>query len=98
MSEVELFKVVLVGESGVGKSSIITQFIDLTFHEDQQSTVSIFSTKSVLCDNGKILKFEIWDTSGHPSLPKMFYKDANAAILVYDITNRQSFEKMKYLL
>ena len=99
MSEVESFKVVLVGESGVGKTSIITQFIDQTFQEDQQSTTGgTFSTKSVQCDNGKILKFEIWDTAGqerYRALTKMFYKDANAAVLVYDITRKDSFEEMQ---
>ena len=96
---VESFKVVLVGESGVGKTSIITQFIDQTFQEDQQSTTGgTFSTKSVICDNGKILKFEIWDTAGqerYRALTKMFYKDANAAVLVYDITRKDSFEELQ---
>ena len=99
MSDVESFKVVLVGESGVGKTSIITQFIDQTFQEDQQSTTGgTFSTKSVECDNGKILKFEIWDTAGqerYRALTKMFYKDANAAVLVYDITRKDSFEELQ---
>ena len=99
MSEIESFKVVLVGESGVGKTSIITQFIDQTFQEDQQSTTGgTFSTKSVVCDNGKTLKFEIWDTAGqerYRSLTKMFYKDANAAVLVFDITRKDSFEELQ---
>ncbi len=96
---IESFKVVLVGESGVGKTSIITQFIDQTFQEDQQSTTGgTFSTKSVICDNNRILKFEIWDTAGqerYRSLTKMFYKDANAAVLVYDITRKDSFEELQ---
>ena len=96
---IESFKVVLVGESGVGKTSIITQFIDQTFQEDQQSTTGgTFSTKSVICDNGKTLKFEIWDTAGqerYRALTKMFYKDANAAVLVYDITRKDSFEELQ---
>ena len=96
---IESFKVVLVGESGVGKTSIITQFIDQTFQEDQQSTTGgTFSTKSVVCDNGKTLKFEIWDTAGqerYRALTKMFYKDANAAVLVYDITRKDSFEEIQ---
>ena len=99
MSEIESFKVVLVGESGVGKTSIITQFIDQTFQEDQQSTTGgTFSTKSVICDGGKILKFEIWDTAGqerYRALTKMFYKDANAAVLVFDITRKDSFEELQ---
>ena len=96
---VESFKVVLVGESGVGKTSIISQFIDQTFQEDQQSTTGgSFSTKSVVCDGGKILKFEIWDTAGqerYRSLTTMFYKDANAAIMVYDVTRKDSFEELQ---
>ena len=96
---IESFKVVLVGESGVGKSSIITQFIDQTFQEDIQSTTGgTFSTKSVVCDGGKILKFEIWDTAGqekYRGLAKIFYKDAVIAILVYDITKRKTFEEIK---
>ena len=96
---VESFKVVLVGESGVGKTSIISQFIDQNFQEDQQSTTGgAFSTKSVVCDGGKILKFEIWDTAGqerYRSLTTMFYKDANAAIMVYDVTRKDSFEELQ---
>ena len=96
---IESFKVVLVGESGVGKTSIITQFIDQTFQEDQQSTTGgTFSTKSVVCDGGKVLKFEIWDTAGqekYRSLTTMFYKDANAAVMVYDVTRADSFEEIK---
>ena len=95
----ESVKVVLIGESGVGKTSIITQFIDNVFQDEQQSTIGgTFSTKTVKCSNGKILKLEIWDTAGqerYRSVTKMFYKDANAAILVYDITNKYSFEQLK---
>jgi len=62
MNEVESFKIVLVGESDVGKTDIMTAFIDQTFQEDQKSTTGgTFSTKLLRCDN-KILKLEIWDT------------------------------------
>ena len=95
----ESYKVVLLGESGVGKTSIITQFIDETFMEDQQSTNgATFSTKMVTCSNGKQIKFDIWDTAGqekYRALTKMFYKDASAAILVYDITRQESFNELK---
>ena len=96
---IESFKVVLVGESGVGKTSMITQFIDQTFQEDQQSTTGgTFSTKDVICNGSKILRFEIWDTAGqekYRSLTTMFYKDANAAVMVYDVTRAESFEELK---
>ena len=88
-----------MGESGVGKTSMITQFIDQTFQEDQQSTTGgTFSTKDVICDGSKILRFEIWDTAGqekYRSLTTMFYKDANAAVMVYDVTRAESFEELK---
>ena len=95
----EPLKIVLIGESGVGKTSIIYQFIDKNFQYDQQTTIGgTFATKKVKCSNGKILKLEIWDTAGqekYRSVTKMFYKDANAAILVYDITSQNSFDGLK---
>ena len=97
--QMETFKIVLLGESGVGKTSIISQFIDQTFQEDIQiSTGGTFSSKTFSYDHGKLLKFEIWDTAGqerYRSLTKMFYKDANAAVLVYDITHKISFEELQ---
>ena len=97
--DLETLKIVLIGESGVGKTSIISQFIDQIFQNDQQSTIGgTFSTKTIKCGNGKILKLEIWDTAGqerYRSVTKLFYKDANAAILVYDITNKFSFEEIQ---
>ena len=97
--EMESLKIVLIGESGVGKTSIISQFIDHVFQDDQQSTIGgTFSTKTVECNNGKVLKFEIWDTAGqerYRSVTKMFYKDAAAVILVYDISSKYSFEQLQ---
>ena len=97
-SNIETFKIILVGESGVGKTSIITQFVDEIFQQDQQSTIGgTFSNKTLKCDN-KILKLEIWDTAGqerYRSVTTMFYKDSNAAILVYDITSKFSFDELK---
>ena len=95
----ESLKLVLIGESGVGKTSIISQFIDQVFQNDIQSTIGgTFSTKIVKCGNGKILKLELWDTAGqerYRSISQLFYKDANAVILVYDITNKFSFEEIQ---
>ena len=96
---IESYKIVLIGESGVGKTSLISQLMDQTFQQDQQSTTGgTFSTKTVLCDNNRTLKLEIWDTAGqerYRALTTMFYKDANAAILVYDITRKDSFEQLE---
>ena len=93
------FKIVLIGESGVGKTSIISQFIDQTFTEDiQASTGGAFSSIALSLSTGKELKFDIWDTAGqerYRSLTKLFYKDANAAVLVYDITREESFNQLE---
>ena len=100
MSEEEdgSYKVVLLGESGVGKTSIINQFINEEFLEDQETTTgATFSSKEVETKSGQKIKFVVWDTAGQEkfrSLTKMFYKDAVAAILVYDITRKKSFEEL----
>ena len=96
----ESVKVVLIGESGVGKTSIISQFTKGIFNPDLMSTNgATFSTKKKeFKESNKILSFEIWDTAGqekYRSLAKMFFKDAAVALIVYDITNKKSFEEIK---
>ena len=96
----ENLKIVLVGESSVGKTSIITQFIEKTFQDTLQSTVGgTFNSKVIRCEDiDKSLKLDIWDTAGqerYRSVTKMFYKDADVALLVYDITSKKSFEELK---
>ena len=92
-------KVVLVGESGVGKTSLISQFIEQEFYELQTSTTgATFSTKLINVEkyNTEIL-LEIWDTAGQErfrSMSKIFYKEAAIAILVYDITKQQTFTEL----
>ena len=98
--EEESCKVVLLGESGVGKTSIISNLMEQEFLEDQPSTTgATFSTKTMNFDKyNKSVCFEIWDTAGqekYRALTKMFYKDAAAAILVYDITRAESFTQLK---
>ena len=96
----ESIKVVLIGESGVGKTSIIAQFTKGIFNQDVMSTNgATFSTKKKdFKDEKKTLSFEIWDTAGqekYRSLAKMFFKDAAVALLVYDITTKKSFDEIK---
>jgi small GTP-binding protein len=94
-------KVVLLGESGVGKTCIIARFINNTFEDNIMSTTGAsYAGKTMTFDEfqGKSIKFEIWDTAGqekYRALTKIFYKDSSVAILVYDITNRKSFEEIK---
>ena len=93
------FKIVFIGESGVGKTSIISQFVNQTFQEDvESSSSSTYNSKTVIYDDNQALRLEIWDTAGqekYRSLASMFYKEANAAILVYDITFKESFEQLQ---
>ena len=94
-------RVVLLGESGVGKTCIINRYITDTFSDNEKSSaIPTFSTKTMNFDEfkGKKLKFEIWDTAGqekYRALNKLFYQDAGVAILVYDITNSKSFEEVR---
>ena len=96
----EALKIVLVGESSVGKTSILTKFIENTFQDSIESTVGgTFNSKVIRCEDiDKSLKLDIWDTAGqerYRSVTKMFYKDADVALLVYDITSKKSFEELQ---
>jgi len=90
------FKLVLLGESAVGKSSLVLRFVKGQFTEFQESTIgAAFLTQTVLL-NDTCLKFEIWDTAGqerYHSLAPMYYRGAHAAIVVYDITSKDSFDR-----
>jgi small GTP-binding protein len=93
-------KVVLLGESGVGKTSIINRFINDTFDPNSLTSLgaSFISKPLYIIDKKKSLKLDIWDTAGqekYRSLAKIFYKDAKIIIFVYDITNQKSFEQIK---
>lgn len=89
-----LVKVVLLGPSGVGKSSILKRYTDQNFQENEDSTMGAsFHTKRVTYKN-KVYRFQIWDTAGqekYAPLARMYYRDAQAILLVYDITSKDSF-------
>ena len=94
----EQFKLVLLGESAVGKSSVALRFVNGQFSEFQENTIgAAFLTKRVSI-NDNIINFEIWDTAGqerYHSLAPMYYRGAKAAIIVYDITSTHSFSRAK---
>uniref|UniRef100_A0A3B4B3W5 RAB5C, member RAS oncogene family n=1 Tax=Periophthalmus magnuspinnatus TaxID=409849 RepID=A0A3B4B3W5_9GOBI len=82
------FKLVLLGESAVGKSSLVLRFVKGQFHEYQET----------VCLDDTTVKFEIWDTAGqerYHSLAPMYYRGAQAAIVVFDITSAESFSRAK---
>jgi len=92
-------KVVILGEPGVGKTSIISRYVTNQFFPVVISTTGAsYSTKLLKIDNDNKIKFQIWDTAGQErfrSLAKIFYQNAVAVILVYDITVRETFEQLK---
>ena len=90
-------KVVLIGKSGVGKTSIMNRYISNTFRENVMTTPGAnYTTKELeFPDQKKTVKLEIWDTAGqerYRSLAKVFYNNASACILVYDITSKETFD------
>ena len=94
-----VYKIVLIGESWAGKTSIINRFIDDTFNENVISTLSVqFLRKNLELPGNKRITLDIWDTAGqerYRSLNRIFYSNAKAVILVYDITNKKSFDEIK---
>lgn len=92
------FKLVLLGESAVGKSSLVLRFVKGQFHEFQESTIGAAFLTQTVCLDDTTVKFEIWDTAGqerYHSLAPMYYRGAQAAIVVYDITNTDTFARAK---
>jgi len=92
------FKLVLLGDASVGKSCLVVRFAKGEFYEYQEPTIgAAFMTQTVSLGD-VIVKFEIWDTAGqerYKSLAPMYYRGAAAAVVVYDITSKESFEAAK---
>ncbi|GMJ14208.1 ARABIDOPSIS RAB GTPASE HOMOLOG F2B, RAB GTPASE HOMOLOG F2B [Hibiscus trionum] len=91
-------KLVLLGDVGAGKSSLVLRFVRGQFVEFQESTIGAAFFSQTVAVNDATVKFEIWDTAGqerYHSLAPMYYRGAAAAIIVYDITNQASFERAK---
>ena len=100
MSEEEydmLFKMVLIGDSFVGKTNMLNKYLKNTFNPDSKATVGVeFGSKSFTINN-KIIKAQIWDTAGqerYHAITKAYYKGAKGAFLVYDITRKETFESI----
>ncbi|KAF2454274.1 ras family-domain-containing protein [Lineolata rhizophorae] len=93
------FKLVLLGESAVGKVSLVLRFVKDQFDDYRESTIgAAFLTQTIALDESTTVKFEIWDTAGqerYKSLAPMYYRNANCAVVVYDITQASSLDKAK---
>ena len=97
------FKVVMLGDSSVGKTCLVKRFIDNSFDSMTKATIGQdFKSKSMKVSSQGVeqtIRLQIWDTAGseeYKSLTQMYYKNANAFCLVYDSTNKATFDALTY--
>eukprot|EP00992_Anisonema_acinus_P004928 TRINITY_DN16733_c0_g1_i1.p1 TRINITY_DN16733_c0_g1~~TRINITY_DN16733_c0_g1_i1.p1 ORF type:complete len:205 (-),score=42.26 TRINITY_DN16733_c0_g1_i1:57-671(-) len=93
-----LFKYIIIGDSGVGKSCLLLQFTDKRFEPVHDLTIGVeFGARMVMIDN-KQIKLQIWDTAGQESfrsITRSYYRGASGALLAYDVTRRETFDHLQ---
>jgi small GTP-binding protein len=93
-----LFKLVIIGDTAVGKSNLLTRFTRDEYNAASKATIGVdFGTKSTTTQDGKIIKAQIWDTAGQErfrATTNGFYRGAKGAMIVYDITQRKTFDSV----
>lgn len=89
------YKLIVIGDAQVGKSSLIARFVDGVFDETTQPTIGVdFKVKYVVTEDDKIIRLQIWDTAGQErfrSITSSYFRGANGVIVVFDLTNYSSF-------
>ncbi|KAI8992573.1 ras family-domain-containing protein [Pilobolus umbonatus] len=97
-----IIKYIIVGDSGVGKSCLLLQFTDKRFSAGRELTIGVeFGSRFITMADGKQIKLQIWDTAGQESfrsITQSYYRGAAGALLVYDITRRETFEHVSMWL
>ena len=92
----QLYKIVLIGDSGVGKSSLVSRYVKGTFPKNKGATIGVeFASKNLKLKTGTMVKAQIWDTAGQErylAITSAHYRRAVGALVVYDICKRQSFD------
>ena len=95
-------KICLLGDVSVGKTSIASRFCKNSFTDNYINTIGgAYQQQNIVLNNGAKIKLHIWDTSGQDrfrSMTNLYYRDAQVAILTYDVTNEQSLESLNYWL
>ena len=94
----QLYKIIIIGDTNVGKSNILGRYVNNEFKEDTKSTVGVeFGSKKLKIENS-LIKLQIWDTAGeerYRAITSAYYKGSKGCFIVYDITNPQSFEDIQ---
>ena len=92
-----LFKIILIGSSGVGKSSILQRYMKKTFDENYKITIGVDFLMKTLTINKQLVKLQVWDTAGqekYKSMVSSYYRGAHVALIVFDLTSHLSFEAL----
>lgn len=94
-----IFKIVVAGNSGVGKTNLVARYVDNEFDETYKTTIGLdfkFKETTII---GELCRVQIWDTAGQEKLKAVaasYYRNANGIAIIFDITNRESFEKLDF--
>ena len=92
-----LFKIIIIGDSGIGKSCVLKRLMEDDFKDDHDITVGVEFGSNLIKVEDKILKLQVWDTAGQESfrsITKIFYRGAHVVMLSYSIINGMSFENL----
>ena len=92
-----LLKLVMIGDSGVGKTNILSRYINNEFSLTSKATIGVEFCSTIVKKNGKLVKLQIWDTAGqerYKSITSAYYKGAKGAFVVYDITRAKTFKNI----
>eukprot|EP01090_Pellita_catalonica_P001530 TRINITY_DN11289_c0_g1_i1.p1 TRINITY_DN11289_c0_g1~~TRINITY_DN11289_c0_g1_i1.p1 ORF type:complete len:207 (-),score=45.39 TRINITY_DN11289_c0_g1_i1:159-779(-) len=94
-----LFKIMLVGDAGVGKSCILNRYTNNTFNPEYSSTIGLDFSHRTFTHNDKIVRLQIWDTAGQErfrTITSSYYRGSHGILLVYDVTEKRTFEHLEY--
>lgn len=95
------FKFIVIGSSGVGKTALLTRLVDHTFTGESQSTIGVEFIATEINVDGSAVKLQIWDTAGQErfrAIAKAYFRSAIGVILVFDLTDRKSFDDLNQWL